>query len=66
VVQDQGGKGKDDLSQDEFDDNMISNMELTTDDENDENYSLMFVRSKKEAFLTLNARAQQELGQVSV
>ena len=66
MVQDQGGKGKDGLSQDEFDDNMISNMELTTDDENDENYSLMFVRSKKEAFLTLNARAQQELGQVSV
>jgi len=43
---------------------MISNMELTTDDENDDNYSLMFVRKKKEAFLTLNSRAQQELGQV--
>ena len=47
-----------------YDDLLISNIELTTDDESDDNYCLMFNRKKKEAFLTLNARAQQELGQV--
>ena len=50
--------------QDEFDDNVLSNIELTTDVDSDDNYCLMFVRKKKEAFLTLNARAQQQLAQV--
>ncbi len=45
---------------------MISNIELTTDDESDDNYCLMFVRKKKEAFLTLNDRAKQEIKQVSL
>lgn len=45
---------------------MISNMELTTDNEHDENYSLMFVRKKKEAFLTPNSKAFQEVGQVRI
>ena len=43
---------------------MISNMELTSDNEEDENYNLMFVRRKKENFLTLNSKAQQEMEQV--
>lgn len=51
--------------QDEYDDLLISNIELTTDVESDDNYCLMFVRKKKEAFLTLNDRAKQELNQVS-
>jgi hypothetical protein len=42
----------------------VSNIELTTDVESDDNYALMFVRQKKEAFLTLNDRAKQELSQV--
>lgn len=33
--------------QDEYDDSVISNIELTTDDEADDNYCLMFVRQKK-------------------
>ena len=45
---------------------MISNIELTTDNEDDDNYNLMFVRNKKESFLTLNSKAQQELSQVSI
>jgi hypothetical protein len=40
---------------------MISNIELTSDDESDENYSLMFVRKKKEHFLVPNARATQDM-----
>jgi hypothetical protein len=52
--------------QDEYDDLLISNIELTTDDEKDDNYCLMFVRKKKEAFLTLNDKARQELTQVSL
>lgn len=51
--------------QDEYDDLLISNIELTTDVESDDNYCLMFVRKKKEAFLSLNDRAKQELAQVS-
>jgi len=50
--------------QNEWEDNMISNMELTTDNEEDENYTLMFARQKKENFLTLNSKAQQEMEQV--
>ena len=66
MVQHQGRKGNDLLRQDEFDDRMISNIELTTDSEQDENYSLMFVRNKREIFLAPNSKAQQEVGQVSI
>jgi hypothetical protein len=50
--------------QDEFDDLLISNIELTTDVEGDDNYCLMFNRKKKEQFLSINGKAQQELSQV--
>jgi hypothetical protein len=59
MVQDQGGTGTNSLIQDEYDDLLISNIELTTDNESDDNYCLMFNRKKKEAFLTLNSQAQR-------
>jgi len=45
---------------------VISNIELTTDDEADDNYCLMFVRQKKEAFLTLNSRASDDIQRVTI
>ena len=66
MVQNQRRKSIDISIKDEYDDLMISNIELTTDDESDDNYSLMFVRKKKESFLTLNSRAQQEISQVTL
>lgn len=65
VVQDQVRTGINSPMQDEYDDLLISNIELTTDVESDDNYCLMFVRKKKETFLTLNDRAKQELNQVT-
>ena len=64
MVQHQGGTGTTTGIQDEFDDLLVSNIELTTDDESDDNYTLMFNRKRKEQFLQLNARATQELAQV--
>lgn len=64
MVQDQVRTGINSTMQDEYDDLLISNIELTTDVESDDNYCLMFVRKKKEAFLTLNDRAKQEINQV--
>ena len=43
---------------------MISNMELTSEKEDDDNYSLLYLRKKRENFLTLNSKAQQEVAQV--
>ena len=43
---------------------MIANIELTSDNEHDENYNLIFGRQKKETFLTPNSKALQEIGQV--
>ena len=43
---------------------MISNIELTTTDDNDENYTPMFVRNKQENFLYLNSQAKQGLSKV--
>ena len=65
MVQDQVRTGINSTIKDEYDDLLISNIELTSDVESDENYCLMFVRKKKEAFLTLNDRAKQELSQVT-
>jgi hypothetical protein len=65
LVQDQGRAGIFHFTQDEYDDLLISNIELTTDVESDDNYCLMFVRKKKEAFLALNDKAKQDLSQVS-
>ena len=64
MVQDQIRAGTFHSTQDEYDDLVVSNIELTTDVESDDNYALMFVRKKKEAFLTLNDRARQDLSQV--
>ena len=52
--------------QDEYDDEVMSNIELTTTDYSDDNYTLMFLRSKKENFLQLNDRAFGELTSVIV
>lgn len=42
---------------------MISNIELTSDVESDENYNLMFNRKKKETFLTLSPKVLAEINQ---
>ena len=44
---------------------MISNIELTTTDDNDENYTPMFVRNKQENFLYMNSQAKQSVEKVS-
>lgn len=66
LVQNQIREGKHPSTQDEYDDLVISNIELTTSDESDDNYNLMFVRSKKENFLTLNDRARSEISSVNI
>lgn len=43
---------------------MISNIELTTTDDKDENYTPMFVRSKQENFHFLSSTAQEEVRKV--
>ena len=64
MVQNQGRTSKAHPTQDEYDDLMISNIELTTTDDNDENYTPMFVRSKQENFLYMNNQAKQSIQQV--
>lgn len=43
---------------------MISNIELTTTDEKDPNYTIVFTRKKKESFLALTDKAKPELKKV--
>jgi hypothetical protein len=66
LVQHQRRKSTSPNTKDEYDDTVISNIELTTDDEADDNYCLMFVRQKKEAFLTLNSRATDDIQRVII
>ena len=47
------------LLQDEYDDRMIASIELTSLDQDDENYAPVFTRAKKEKFLTLSSKAIQ-------
>lgn len=65
MVQNQGGTGIITNIQDEYDDLVISNIELTTSDEADDNYCLMFVRNKQERFLTLNDKAKSDIAMVT-
>ena len=50
--------------QDEYDDLMISNIELTSMDDKDDNYTPMFTRSKQETFLAFNSKAKEQIRQV--
>lgn len=45
---------------------MISNIELTSDDDNDENYAIVFKKERKERFLTLGEKPKQEIKLVLV
>ena len=43
---------------------MISSIELTSLDQDDDNYAPVFTRAKKEKFLTVNNKVAQEVQQV--
>lgn len=62
MVQDPGGnRKKRDLPQDEYDDRMIASIELKSDDFNNENFSPVFSRLKKESVLTPGEKYHRDI-----
>jgi hypothetical protein len=62
VVQDPvGDRTYHTLIQDEYDDRMISSIELKSDDFNDENFSPVFSRLKKESYLSIGDKYRKDM-----
>ena len=49
------------LIQDEYDDRMISSIELKSDDFNDENFSPVFSQLKKESYLSIGDKYRKDM-----